>query len=780
MFRFTYVGGIAAIIVFIMMSCTSEQPTSPLESLPDRSLNLKITQLDSTIIAEEGELYPAAFEVIVTDEEHLPAADVAVMIAVVSGPGSVAPNRAFCDRSGVVRALFYMTVPYGDTTVTIRAYAGIDSTSHEIAVHGDAAPAELWLSASPGEFRPFYGRAYEGRVNAAVFDRRGNPIQGRNISFFLLDGEAVLQGYDFSDEQGEADASVQLDGHWFGVLQIAAVVNSNSASAQSVEDAPASILKDYVRKSFNISTADSYISDTLAVRVTLASEVGLHISTSDTIISNYFPKNWIDITVRLSDEAGHPLPGETIEFSSDPEFLLIQQTAFTDWDGVIMTRADLTGQAGITTITARFTPLYLIDSLTVEILDRCPTSLVMMMIPDTMDRIWADSTYSITVRALDENNMGMVGVMTKLVSMIGMRESEPVFTDNSGHAAHNYTPVSGGMESLYAITEPSGVTSAPIEFRVYEEPARFSSELIRCGENDEFRVYDVYVGVLDTNDAFVPGEEIRMVIDIGWLSENQLITGSGRAMFSIFHDPDRSGGVATLTVIWRSKIGHTTINLPARPRTGHIEYDLSPSRISPPGVGALDTTAQFTLWIADDEGDTLRDVYAIGRLNLMTRSPPPWGCTIDGELSAELHTELGVARATIYSGTSAGSKLFTIRCWLYESPQDTISQLLSLLVKPGPPEIIELDIHVCQSDREYYYLIYPSVRLYDRHRNAVEEADRISYTYVPPDVTVETESLLYGGELEWNWQPGSDVSVTAEVESHNVLLRAERTVRIPQ
>ncbi len=284
MFRFTYVGGMAAIIVFILMSCTSEQPTSPFDPLPERPLNLKITQLDSVIIAEEGELHPAAFEVIVTDEEHLPAADAEVMIAVVSGPGSVAPDRAFCDRSGVVRALFYMTVPYGDTSVTIRAYAGSDSTSHEIAVHGDAAPAELRLTASPSEFQPFYGQAYEGVVTAAVFDRRGSPIQGRNISFSLLDGEAVLQGFGSSDERGEVDASVQLDGHWFGVLQIAAVVNSNSASAQSVEDEPASILKDYVRKSFNISTADSYISDTLSVRVARASEVGLHMYTSDTRI----------------------------------------------------------------------------------------------------------------------------------------------------------------------------------------------------------------------------------------------------------------------------------------------------------------------------------------------------------------------------------------------------------------------------------------------------------------------------------------------------------------
>ena len=215
-------------------------------------------------------------------------------------------------------------------------------------------------------------------------------------------------------------------------------------------------------------------------------------------------------------------------------------------------------------------------------------------------------------------------------------------------------------------------------------------------------------------------------------------------------------------------------------RTGHIEYDLSPSRISVPGVGALDTTAQFTLWVADDEGDTLRDVYAIAELNLSTVSPPPWGCTIDGEWYKELHTELGVARATVYSGTRAGRKTFTITYWLYESPQDATAELLSLQVTPGPPESIDLDIHVSRSEREYYYWIYPSVRLYDRYRNKIEEADRISYTYVPPDVTVETGSLNYGGELEWNWQPGSDVSVTAEVESHNVLLRTERTVRIPE
>ena len=146
MFRNEYVGGVALALCLLLFSCESEQPTSPQESPPGQFLAAHITGLDRAIAAREGELRVAAFEASVSDEADLPAPRAPVWIWIDSGPGEVAPEAAYCDSSGVTRALYYVTLPYGDTTAAVHASAGGDTTEATVELHGDPAPVSITLT----------------------------------------------------------------------------------------------------------------------------------------------------------------------------------------------------------------------------------------------------------------------------------------------------------------------------------------------------------------------------------------------------------------------------------------------------------------------------------------------------------------------------------------------------------------------------------------------------------------------------------------------------------
>lgn len=137
MFRYAYVGGMAVICCMLFCSCLEEQPTSPFNPQNYHPLILQITRLDSVVNAQEGELYPAAFEVIITNEAGLSLEDIPVVLTVSSGPGSVAPEYSLSDSIGVVHSLFYVNIPGNDTVSVVRAYAGCDSTDFTVYINSD-------------------------------------------------------------------------------------------------------------------------------------------------------------------------------------------------------------------------------------------------------------------------------------------------------------------------------------------------------------------------------------------------------------------------------------------------------------------------------------------------------------------------------------------------------------------------------------------------------------------------------------------------------------------
>ncbi|MCF7810034.1 hypothetical protein K9N50_03500 [bacterium] len=140
MLRNLYSYVMAVLCSFVFISCLSEQPTTP-TSQDDQPLTLTIVNLDSAISALAGELHPAAFDVVISDESNQTIEDVEVTFAVISGPGNVATENSVTDSTGTVRALFYLEAPDCDTISVIRVFAGMDSTEFTVMIHSKSNPS---------------------------------------------------------------------------------------------------------------------------------------------------------------------------------------------------------------------------------------------------------------------------------------------------------------------------------------------------------------------------------------------------------------------------------------------------------------------------------------------------------------------------------------------------------------------------------------------------------------------------------------------------------------
>jgi hypothetical protein len=140
MFRNLYSYVMAVLCSFVCISCLSEQPTTPTNQ-DDQPLNLTIVNLDSAINALAGELHPAAFDVVITDESNQSVKDIEVRFAVISGPGNVAPENSLTDSTGTIHSLFYLNIPNHDTLTVIRAFAAYDSTEFKVFIQSEPNPS---------------------------------------------------------------------------------------------------------------------------------------------------------------------------------------------------------------------------------------------------------------------------------------------------------------------------------------------------------------------------------------------------------------------------------------------------------------------------------------------------------------------------------------------------------------------------------------------------------------------------------------------------------------
>ncbi len=128
MFRFMYVGGSGIVLIFLLISCLSNQPTSPpLSHHPNYSVELLGLESEGRII--DGSLRAIAFNVIVKNLEQTPVADVPVHVWIDRGPGYLFSLSSETDSLGIVAELYFTELSLEDTFAVVKATIGCDTVS---------------------------------------------------------------------------------------------------------------------------------------------------------------------------------------------------------------------------------------------------------------------------------------------------------------------------------------------------------------------------------------------------------------------------------------------------------------------------------------------------------------------------------------------------------------------------------------------------------------------------------------------------------------------------
>lgn len=812
MFRHLQYGGLAILLAFLFISCENDQPTSPGDFSTDQPLILHVSDFDHAIIAQEEELYPIAFEIQVTDTSGEPIEEALVDLNVVSGFGGIAPAQALTNSEGIIEALYFVNVPYGDSETVIRAYAGTDSVSETVYLHGDAVPVEISLSTLFDTLDLFYGLPYTGEVTAQVLDKRGNGVGDRNVHVSLIEGEASVAGMLNTGENGSGVSSFTLDGLWFGELKLAATLiqespeYSESALLEAIAEdrginsdqlqralryQPSPVPKSLIQR-YTAGADDRLISDTLSITIQLARQIGLSFLTPDLNFKTYTGVDRSVVKVKLSDEEGRSLTNETIELSCDNEIARVQNLVRTDADGIAESEVILTGTPGNTAITACFSSLSLSDSIQLSVEERLPGSVSLVFL-DHIGNIWADSSYTTKTTVLGEDGEPVVGVFVKLDSIIDSTLSDSFETDASGKAFIEYTPDQGGLEALRSKLVGFDQKSPNRHFIVHEEPVDFTGEFVSDTSSDTRHICDYFFRFVDANGVAIPGENISLNITMGWLNSKMITTDDdGKGMVSVFWDGEITPAV--LSMYWKNYSKHIQLDLKKQVEINSLQADFSNLIISACNTGAIDTTSTLNIRAFDKWDNPLRNNQKVF-VELINEPDTPEGASINlrGPLDSLIVSE-GSGSATIYAGRQSGGKLVRVYSWRDEARQDTIDVILpALTVRPGQPFSIRVNVNNAGDERpNNSWAIEVSARVKDHNDNPIEDDIPVIFSLDPEIAHVGVgytgNHNQYGdsipgsafSELIYNSLNTFDtLTIRAEVNANGGILRDERAHVLP-
>ena len=359
MLRYAYVGGLAVFLIVWLVSC-DDQPTSPPQNFPD--VSVQISGLDSAIVALEGDLCASALEIYVTDENDEPVSEVPVKLWVDSGPGETAFQNSESDSAGIVQAIYYVTVPFGDTSAVIKATAGYDTSSTVIALTGEPTPAILQLSANPPILSTRLNQSTQGTITAQLLDRRGNGVSDIIVAFSLLSGEAQFGDIIATDSSGRATTTITVNGTWFGDLIVAAsVVDGADQMSQLPQDT-----EDFQQKLLQFQTDRDLIGllRTLSLSVDndpLTAQMTIPVECSGgrpILLKGWAEPDETDHPTRMFiyhvqclDDSGQGVPYQRVDFSTTigwfaRSHVITDQDGYGEteihWDGVIGGNAQVT------------------------------------------------------------------------------------------------------------------------------------------------------------------------------------------------------------------------------------------------------------------------------------------------------------------------------------------------------------------------------------------------------------------------------------------------------
>lgn len=766
MYRLPYVGGLALIIIVLIVSCQDDQPTSPLQNSLD--VSLEISGLENAITAQEGELRAEAFEVRVIDIDSLPAPNVPVGIWVESGPGEVARQADPTNDQGIVEALYYVAVPYGDTTAVVKATAGTDTAHVVVSLSGTPTPQELSLNADD-TLSTFYNTPNAADLIAQVVDGRGQGVSGVSVVFTVVSGEVRVGGIVETDEDGIAASQMSVDGTWFGdaVVSASVVQQQETGDSYSAETPLIAFLKTtFLQSDGEVLSAET------TIHVRLETSVGLHFLSPDTTLSTFTALDRVTIHARLSDENGVPIPAVPLRFSSDTELIDVPEYAVTDSSGIAETAVRHRGIGGMSSILAEFPPLNLSDEITVEVIDRPPVSVEIEVLDDDPVK-WADSTYAVKAKITSEDGNPTVGALANLTSQFGSQEIAPMQANANGIILFEYVPLSGGEEVLLGNVPGFDLISETVEFTVYQEPVRSEDELERVQDIRQQYIYRIRM--LDANGNGVPGEVVRFDITLGWVDNQTIVTDmDGSGEIGIFWDGQGST-ISVLTVKWRSHTKTVALHF--------IGWE-------PTSIDVTASTYETEVGSEVEVEATLRDRY--GRFVFLPipivfeiiDDNPPDGRNINGiGLVDTVLSVDGLASVTVNTGfrpTPIHLRVSTIG----ENPVTVM--LPEIVVAPGPPDSLSIDFSREGSDAGGgTWLIEMTVDVVDRFGNAVSDGWIVhidAHTGFTGNSGISGQPHSGTAYLAYDYQSSSTfdtVNVRAYVDFFGRTVSAEKEIVLP-
>lgn len=757
------------LLLSFLAACKKEtSPQAPLESEP---YFVQIEGRASAISAREGQIQALAFDVRTIYEDHSIAVSKPVALKIIAGPGEIAPSVGLTDREGILKALFFVALPYGDSTATIRAVGETDSAEFAIGLHGAPTPANIQLTANPAILQTHYTERRSAELRALVTDRRGRPMPNIQVGFNVLVGAVGLGPVIAqTDAQGIASNQLTANGIWFGDAVIAAVgLQHFEAPLAGGSGTPA-------ERTVVAGADQTPLIDTLVVPVRQIGSVNLAFFFHDTTLYTNSEIDRIFIRARLSDSDNNSIGGRTIEFSAPGSLLTVTPAAITDPFGVAVAELGLTGAAGRGVVRARYNALGLEDSLSVTVM-AMNVRRVELDLENRFPTRWVDSSYQATVRVFGPGDEPLFHILTQLASNL-TGATTIVLTDVNGIARHTYIPTYGGNENLRAAAVNFNVVSPPLSFFVYKLPMQISGSLMPIQEG--YYVYRYGFGILDARNIGVPDERVRFSITLGGLNHNEVITDAqGRGEVKIARP--YGFGVAEFVIEWRQNTGRTTIEFP-QPQIRNMSISGLPSVLSARGTGAVDTSAVITAALIDEYGDTARYAPPPHPLyfSLIREPPPPEGCSINGRSADSLLFVNGVGQATFYSGSLLGGKLVRAYTFRDDARRDTLSVTLSAIaVVAGPPAMLDIDYTSDGDDAGGgAWVIVVSTRVMDRLRNPVRDGIPVVWTVEPRNANImpgltgnvvrnygPTPGTAYGELFYQSVYSGDTITLTATVES---------------
>ena len=726
----------------LLSSCDSDQLTAP-EFITD--VTVSINGLEQDYSVPEGELIVAAFELEILDLDGKPIGGIPAAVNVASGPGSVGTRGQNSTIDGLIPAVFYVSAPLGDTTSVLMAIAGYDTAYISLQIHGEIKPASIHISSDQNPLQvQHFSQPIGTTVYATVLNIDGIPVPDVQVVFTTNASSVFITPTAITDETGMAIAQLDVDGRWFGDVEISASIvgeyNGIVSESGLTKTVISSLIRNTIKNRISQASDASPLIAGMVLNVELIEPVYIEIDVPDTSITFDYSNQDLPISLKLRESGDQYFPNEVIQLNTDSEIGTLPHSVLTNSAGIAETTLSLTGNPGTTEIIASFEPLGLSARMSVDVtVESTLTASMEFTNPGTA--VWIDSTYIIQVAVRYLNGGPGVGIPVNPISELGNTTDEIWTTDRNGNVLIPYSPHNGGAEKLTLLIGGLENNDASLEFPVFAGEAHLEGAF-EDGEGEErltskilrFRIYD------DLNQG-IPGERITVSTNLGLLDRNHVVTdqnGSGQVIIR----RSQISGLGILNVTWGLLSASFSFRFDALPPAS-LEVELESNQL---WVEGYDSSSTHLIASVYDEIGSPVEIPTLVVFEIINGQNPPNGASFaNGTAIDSALTSGGVAVARLSAGRQTGGLLLRVKTWRDSARTNVLSLLVSTVaVVAGPPYAADIDFGDPEDAGGGSWSLPVSVRFWDIHRNPI--ANHFPFFYRNP----LTGEVMETNNPNWN------------------------------